>query len=127
MCMQSERLLFEPLVERHASLLFDALGDSRLYTYIPAVEPVSVKALASRFARLERGSETDERWLNWVMVDREARSPVGTLQATAERRCAHRVHRLAAAMATRSWVRGRELDALSRRRARRGLSVRRAD
>ncbi len=65
-----------------ASLLFDALSDPLLYVYIPAVEPASPEELASRFARLERSSGTDERWLNWVMVDREEKSPVGTLQAT---------------------------------------------
>lgn len=80
--MTAARLRFEPLAERHASMLFDELRDDRLYTYIPEDPPISVTALAARYARLAAGSpQPDEIWRNWVMFDRGAR-PIGTLQAS---------------------------------------------
>ena len=77
-----ERLRFEPLVERHAQLLFDELGDPRLYAYMPR----GSTALAEpSWPRAMRGSppaptEGGEIWRNWVMFD--AGRPIGTLQAS---------------------------------------------
>ncbi len=77
----TERLCFEPLAERHAQLLFNELGDARLYRYIPGEPPHSLPALASEYARLAAGApDTGESWRNWVMFDGD--QVIGTLQAS---------------------------------------------
>jgi hypothetical protein len=40
--LKTERLLFEPLLPKHAPLLHGALANERLYRFIPADAPESV-------------------------------------------------------------------------------------
>jgi [ribosomal protein S5]-alanine N-acetyltransferase len=78
------RLALEPVRSEHAALLFTALQDPRLYTYIPDDPPASLEALKDRYRRWERRSSADGRevWLNWAARLRANDEWVGTFQAT---------------------------------------------
>ena len=78
------RLRIEPLRADHASLLFDALADPRIYTYVPDERHASVDSLVRRYAFLECGAPDDvtEVWLNWALQRIDTGAYIGTLQAT---------------------------------------------
>ena len=78
------RLRIEPLRSNHAPLLFDALADSRIYTYVPDEVHTSVESLTRRYAFLERGAPEGVRevWLNWALQRVNDAAYIGTLQAT---------------------------------------------
>ncbi len=80
----TSRLCIEPLRSTHAPLLFAALADSRIYTYIPNEAHPSVDSLARRYAFLERGAPAgaEEIWLNWALQRADTAAYIGTLQAT---------------------------------------------
>jgi ribosomal-protein-alanine N-acetyltransferase len=79
----SERLTIVPLEPAHAELMFDALRDPRIYSYIPEEPPETREQLELRYARWSAGSREDgETWRNWTMFLTDAHEPVGTLQAT---------------------------------------------
>ncbi|HEY7340626.1 MAG TPA: GNAT family protein [Ktedonobacterales bacterium] len=82
--LETPRLLLEPLVVGHATLLFEALHSSDLYTYIPQDPPSSLEALKTRYAALSsrRSPDGQEVWLNWALRQRETGAYVGTVQAT---------------------------------------------
>jgi RimJ/RimL family protein N-acetyltransferase len=83
-CGSTARLRIEPLRADHAPLLFDALADPRIYTYIPDERHASVDTLARRYAFLECGAPDDvtEIWLNWALQRIDTCAYIGTLQAT---------------------------------------------
>jgi [ribosomal protein S5]-alanine N-acetyltransferase len=74
----------EPLEERHAAEMHDALLDPRLYPFIPENPPASVEHLQALFRRFIAGppAGSGEVWLNWVIRDRSSKACIGTLQAT---------------------------------------------
>ena len=78
------RLRIEPLRASHAPLLFDALADARIYTYVPDEVHGTVDSLARRYAFLERGAPAGigEIWLNWALQRIDTAAYIGTLQAT---------------------------------------------
>jgi ribosomal-protein-alanine N-acetyltransferase len=80
----TRRLALEPLRSEHAALLYAALLDPRLYTYIPDDPPTSLEALQDRYRRWERRASPDGRevWLNWAARLREISEWIGTFQAT---------------------------------------------
>ncbi len=82
--LKTERLLLEPLRQGHATLLFPALQDPRIYTYIPQNPPVSLEALEQRYAVLEGrlSPAQDEGWLNWAVCLTSSSIYVGSVQAT---------------------------------------------
>jgi RimJ/RimL family protein N-acetyltransferase len=87
--LKTERLLFEPLLPKHASLFHGALADERLYRFIPADAPESVGALRTRYRKLasRRSPDGSEAWLNFAVRlrqdgSRAGASYVGTLEAT---------------------------------------------
>lgn len=85
--LKTERLKLEPLQQAHAALLFPWLQDPRIYTYTPQNPPVSLHALAQRYALLQGrlAPEGDEAWLNWaVRLTSSSSAPtyVGCVQAT---------------------------------------------
>lgn len=77
-------LILEPLKKDHASRLFEALKDPKIYTYIPEDPPASKKSLTDKFDSLSQGAPThlSELWLNYAVYDSEISQYVGTLQAT---------------------------------------------
>jgi ribosomal-protein-alanine N-acetyltransferase len=83
-CGLTARLRIEPLRADHAPLLFDALADVAIYTYISDERHASVGSLAQRYAFLECGAPEDalEVWLNWALARIDTGAYVGTLQAT---------------------------------------------
>jgi RimJ/RimL family protein N-acetyltransferase len=78
------RLRIEPLRANHAPLLFDALADAAIYTYISDERHASVDSLARRYALLECGAPegVKEIWLNWALQRIDTGAHIGTLQAT---------------------------------------------
>lgn len=82
--LETPRLVLEPLLPRHARLLFADLSDPSRYTLIPRDPPNSVEALEQRFHRLAARSSPDGRevWLNWVARLRGSGEFVGTVEAT---------------------------------------------
>jgi RimJ/RimL family protein N-acetyltransferase len=87
--LKTERLLFEPLLPKHAPLLHGALADERLYRFIPTDAPESVGALRTRYRKLasRRFPDGSEAWLNFAVRlrqdgSRAGTSYVGTLEAT---------------------------------------------
>ena len=76
----------QPLRVEHATPLFAVLGEPALYIHLDEEPPPSADWLAQRFAALVGGAppETDETWLNWVIVD-VCGALVGTAQATVRR------------------------------------------
>ncbi len=81
---QTARLRIEPLRASHAPLLFDALADPRIYSWIPDEMHATVDSLNRRYAFLERGAPpgVGEVWLNWALQRIDTDAYIGTLQAT---------------------------------------------
>lgn len=81
---ETTRLNLEPLVEAHATELFEPLCDPKLYEFIPTNPPESMSWLADRYERLSLRTSPDgnEQWLNWVIRVKDSRVPVGTVEVT---------------------------------------------
>jgi ribosomal-protein-alanine N-acetyltransferase len=82
--LECPRLMLEPLLAHHASLIYNELLNPRLYKYIPDTPPNSLQELEKKYARLESRKSPDEQelWLNWVASLRNQQKYVGTFQAT---------------------------------------------
>jgi len=82
--LKTSRLYIEPLVEKHAELLFELLQDHKIYTFIPEKPPASISALRKRYKLLEKRKSPSlpQIWLNWALRLRENGKYIGTLQAT---------------------------------------------
>jgi RimJ/RimL family protein N-acetyltransferase len=92
--LETERLLLEPLLPEHATLMLEGLADEHLYRFIPTDAPESAEALETRYRKLSsrRSPDGSEVWLNFAMRLREGTTPedgavpqatyVGTLEAT---------------------------------------------
>jgi RimJ/RimL family protein N-acetyltransferase len=72
----------EPLSLSHATGLFQALSDTRSYTYLDTGPPASTRALRTRIVHLLAGPQDDsgEIWLNWSVFCDDA--IVGYTQVT---------------------------------------------
>jgi RimJ/RimL family protein N-acetyltransferase len=80
----SERLVYEPLTESHASDLSDALTDPRVYAYITGPHPATAVDLAVEFARMAAGPSgryKNEKWWNFAVRVRGGKF-IGRTQAT---------------------------------------------
>ncbi|HQT84283.1 MULTISPECIES: GNAT family N-acetyltransferase [Acidiphilium] len=78
------RLDIRPLGKADAHFLFESFQDDRLYRYIPRRPPRTIGAMAAEFSEFEAGAPdgSGETWLNWVIIRRDPRRHIGTLQAT---------------------------------------------
>jgi ribosomal-protein-alanine N-acetyltransferase len=83
-CLETPRLLLEPLLPAHAIKLYEHLQDERLYRFIPQDPPGSLRALEDRYGFLSarRSPDGREAWLNWAMRERRSGDYAGTLEAT---------------------------------------------
>ena len=81
--LKTARLRIEPLRPDHAPKVVEALGDTRLYTYLPD-DPPSLESLQRRYDFLANGRSPDgeEQWLNWIVFLVDSETPVGTFQPT---------------------------------------------
>ena len=50
--LETERLLLEPLLPEHATLLLEGLADECLYRFIPTDAPETAEALERRYRKL---------------------------------------------------------------------------
>jgi RimJ/RimL family protein N-acetyltransferase len=80
--LAGENVALEPLREAHAAALFLVLDDRELWRFTDDESPVSEKALAQRYRRLEsrRSPDGSQAWLNWAIVCSDG--IVGFVQAT---------------------------------------------
>ncbi|MGI8909111.1 MAG: GNAT family N-acetyltransferase [Rubrobacteraceae bacterium] len=82
--METERLLLEPILRRHAAVMYPLLQDVRIYRYIPQEPPDSLEALEQRYRNLESrlSPRGDEAWLNWAICLKPAQRHAGRVEAT---------------------------------------------
>jgi [ribosomal protein S5]-alanine N-acetyltransferase len=82
--LETERLLLEPLRERHAKHLFPLLADPQIYTFIPQDPPVSLAELQTRYKRLEtrHSPEGEALWLNWAIYLKTEKHYAGIVEVT---------------------------------------------
>jgi RimJ/RimL family protein N-acetyltransferase len=82
--LESPRLLLEPLMPAHASMLYEHLQDERLFRFIPQDPPASPRSLEDRYEFLSsrRSPDGREAWLNWAMRERHSGDYAGTLETT---------------------------------------------
>jgi RimJ/RimL family protein N-acetyltransferase len=83
--VETQRLVLEPLMPDHASLLYEPLRDRRLYRYEGLAPPESEAALRRRFEKLatRRSPDGSQLWLNWAVRLKDG-PYVGLVQATIE-------------------------------------------
>ena len=81
--LTAARLMLEPLSVKHATSMVDVLAASSLYDFTGGEKP-SLKQLENRYAAQVVGHSEDgsQWWLNWVVIQRDERQPVGFVQAT---------------------------------------------
>lgn len=81
--LSTARLRLDPLVAADADAMVAVLGDERMYQFTGG-RPPSVQQLRDRYERLAVGRSADgnERWLNWILRQRDDECPVGVIQAT---------------------------------------------
>jgi [ribosomal protein S5]-alanine N-acetyltransferase len=123
--LQTPRVRLEPRAARHAQDLFALLSDPSLYQFLDEAPPVSVEALAQRFARSEsrRSPDGREHWLNWVVYAHprnassaeaagrlEGQHAVGYVQATVD--AATLEATLACVVGSKFWGQGHATDAV---------------
>ena len=80
----TERLVLEPILPAHASVLHESSQDERLYQFIPQDPPASLQTLEDRydFLSARRSPDGREAWLNWALRERSSGAYAGTLEAT---------------------------------------------
>lgn len=83
--LTSARLLLEPLSVAHASSMVSVLADPSLYEFTGGEAP-SLRELKKRYTAQVVGHSADssQRWLNWIVTQRDGVEPVGFVQATVE-------------------------------------------
>lgn len=82
--LSTARLALEPVLPRHADLLFDVLQDPSIYTFMPTEPPASAVALRTRYEMLAERQSPDgsEVWLNWAVRVLATGEYAGTVQST---------------------------------------------
>jgi RimJ/RimL family protein N-acetyltransferase len=81
--LSTERLVMEPLEERHAVPLWSILVDPSLYPFTDDVPPRDLSWLRQRYQKLSARTSPDgrEHWLNWAIRLRDDQF-IGYIQAT---------------------------------------------
>ena len=84
--LATARLRLEPILAKHADLLFEAFRDPSLYVYETDVPPRDLATLRRRYRKLESGRSPagDEHWLNWVPIVVASGAAAGFVQATVD-------------------------------------------
>jgi ribosomal-protein-alanine N-acetyltransferase len=81
--LSTERLVVEPLTERHAELLFDLMQEDSIYQWIPSLPPKSLDRLKhvcqAKESRLD--PQENNAWLNWAVRRLSDGAYVGKLDA----------------------------------------------
>ena len=81
--LQTPRLELVPLLPHHADELVSLLADGRLYHFMGGEAP-SLDELRGRYEGWSSRESPDERerWLNWVIRQKDDARSLGTVQAT---------------------------------------------
>jgi [ribosomal protein S5]-alanine N-acetyltransferase len=82
--LETERLVLEPLLPKHAPILFERLKNATLYQYIPQEPPADIEALLDRFNNFRNRISPNglELWLNWALRLKQSSEYIGLVQAT---------------------------------------------
>lgn len=82
--LMAANLRLEPILPKHAALLFEDLQAPQLYTYIPHQPPATLEALSRRYQRWAKRQADDgsEIWLNYAVYHMDEGRYLGTVQAT---------------------------------------------
>jgi [ribosomal protein S5]-alanine N-acetyltransferase len=82
--LETPRLLLEPILQGHASKLYERMQDERLYRFIPQDPLDTLPALEDRYQFLSgrRSPDGREAWLNWAVRERSSGEYAGTLETT---------------------------------------------
>jgi RimJ/RimL family protein N-acetyltransferase len=82
--LETPRLLLEPTLPAHASVLYERMQEERLYRFIPQDPPDTPRALEDRydFLSARRSPDGREAWLNWAVRERSSGDYAATLEAT---------------------------------------------
>ena len=78
------RLRLEPVVLKHAVLVYNQLSDERLWKHFPELRPKSLAELKTLYERWERhraNPQSTDHVENWTIFLREDDTPVATMQA----------------------------------------------
>jgi RimJ/RimL family protein N-acetyltransferase len=88
--LETPRLVLEPIHESHASSMFAAISDPRLYAYVDERPPPVVEVLEKRYKtwRSSWNENPNDLWLNWAARTRSPEEYVGWFQATVRPRYA---------------------------------------
>lgn len=80
-CLETDRLLLEPIGEAHAPELCELFADRELHHYVP-FEPPTLEEQQKRCARWAIGHSPDglEIYLNWAARDKESGKIIGHFQ-----------------------------------------------
>lgn len=79
----TRRLVMRPLRPEDAGEMVSVLSDDRLHAFTGG-HPLSAAELERRYLRLAAGASPtgNEKWLNWIVRQRETGNAIGTVQAT---------------------------------------------
>lgn len=82
--LESERLVLEVLLPRHAARTFALWQDERLYTFMPFEPPTELLSLEERYGKLAARHSPDgsEEWLNWFAREKSNGEYVAQIQVT---------------------------------------------
>jgi len=85
-CLETNRMMLEPLESSHAEELFPLLQDQDLYTYMEGGPPESIESLEKRYAFLSQKLSGDGKqyWLNWVPRHKDSRQCIGYFESSVE-------------------------------------------
>jgi [ribosomal protein S5]-alanine N-acetyltransferase len=83
MCLETERLILEPLEVAHAEKLYAGLSDAALYKFVPE-DPLSLQELTERYERILRGPRDNniELWRNWAVRLRDSKDYIGMIETS---------------------------------------------
>ena len=94
--------MLEPLEPSHADEMVAVLDDPELHRYVGG-RPATLPELRERYERQARGRSADgtQRWLNWIVRERDTGAAAGYVQATVV---------VASGVADVAWVVGRRFQ-----------------
>jgi [ribosomal protein S5]-alanine N-acetyltransferase len=83
MCLETERLILEPLEVAHAEKLYAGLSDAALYKFVPE-DSLSLQELTERYERILRGPRDNniELWRNWAVRLQDSGDYIGMIETS---------------------------------------------
>ena len=82
-CVETPRLLLQPLLSAHADMAFTALQDDAIYQWISMDKPTSLDWLRDHWRGLETriSPNASEAWPTWAVISRDHGKMLGRVDA----------------------------------------------